>query len=92
VKAIPRQYSGKLEPAEVFHEVLEHRWYLAENQQKGIPLTDAVNSYVENVLAHRRDEEALIATPTEAITLPTAIPSGTIETNEDEEGDWRDKV
>jgi hypothetical protein len=51
-----------------------------------------VNSYVENVLAHRRDEEALIATPTEAITLPTAIPSGTIETTEDEEGDWRDKV
>ena len=92
VKAIPRQYSGKLEPAEVFHEVLEHRLQLAENQQKGIPLIDAVNSYVENVLAHRRDEEALIATPTEAITLPTAIPSGTIETNEDEEGDWRDKV
>ena len=92
VKAIPRQYSGKLEPAEVFHEVLEHRLQLAENQQKGIPLIDAVNSYVENVLAHRRDEEALIATPTEAITLPTAIPSGTIETNDDEEGDWRDKV
>lgn len=92
VKAIPREYSGKLEPAEVFHEVLEHRWYLAENQQAGIPLTAAVNSYVENVLAHRRDEEALIATPTEAITLPTAIPSGTIEADEDEEGDWRDKV
>lgn len=92
VKAIPREYSGKLEPAEVFHEVLEHRWYLAENQQRGIPLTAAVNSYVENVLAHRRDEEALIASPTEAITLPTAIPSGTIEASENEEGDWRDKV
>jgi len=92
VKAIPREYSGKLEPAEIFHQVLEHRWYLAENQQKGVPLIDAVNSYVENVLAHRRDEEALLATPTEAITLPTAIPSGTIEADEDEEGDWRDKV
>jgi hypothetical protein len=92
VKAIPREYSGKLEPAEIFHQVLEHRWYLAENQQKGVPLIDAVNSYVENVLAHRRDEEALLATPTEAITLPTSIPSGTIEADEDEEGDWRDKV
>ncbi len=92
VKAIPREYSGKLEPAEVFHQVLEHRWYLAENQQKGVPLTEAVNSYVENVLAHRRDEEALIGTMTEAITLPTAIPSGNIEVDEDEEGDWRDKV
>lgn len=92
VKAIPSEYSGKLEPAEVFHQVLEHRWYLAENQQKGVPLADAVNSYVENVLAHRRDEEALIGTMTEAITLPTAIPSGNIEVDEDEEGDWRDKV
>jgi hypothetical protein len=92
VKAIPREYSGKLEPAEVFHQVLEHRWYLAENQQRGVPLTEAVNSYVENVLAHRRDEEALIGTMTEAITLPTAIPSGNIEVDEEEEGDWRDKV
>ena len=92
VKAIPRKYSGKLEPAEVFHQVLEHRASLAENQQKGVPLADAVNSYVENVLAHRRDEEALIGTMTEAITLPNSIPSGNIEVDEEEEGDWRDKV
>jgi hypothetical protein len=92
VKAIPKQYSGKLEPAEIFHQVLEHRWFLAENQQRGIPLIEAVNSYVDTVLAHRRDEEALLATPTEAITLPTAIPSGTIDTDEQEQGDWRDKV
>ena len=92
VKAIPREYSGKLEPAEVFHQVLEHRASLAENQQKGVPLADAVNSYVENVLAHRRDEVALIGPMTEAITLPTSIPSGNIEVDEEEEGDWRDKV
>jgi hypothetical protein len=92
VKAIPRQYSGKLEPAEVFHQVLEHRASLAENQQKGVPLADAVNSYVENVLAHRRDEEALIGPMTEAIILPTSIPSGNIEVDEEEKGDWRDKV
>jgi hypothetical protein len=92
VKSIPREYSGKLEPAEVFHQVLEHRASLAENQQKGVPLADAVNSYVENVLAHRRDEEALIGPMTESITLPTSIPSGNIEVDEEEEGDWRDKV
>jgi hypothetical protein len=92
VKAIPKQYSGKLEPAEIFHQVLEHRWFLAENQQRGIPLIEAVNSYVDTVLAHRRDEEALLATPTEAITLPTAIPSGTIDADEQEQGVWRDKV
>jgi hypothetical protein len=92
VKAIPREYSGRLEPAEVFHQVLLHRWDLAEKLDRKVPLEEAVNSYVVNVLAHRRDEEALIAPPTEAITLPTAVPSGNIEVDEDEEGDWRDKV
>jgi hypothetical protein len=92
VKAIPREYSGRLESAEVFHQVLLHRWDLAEKLGRKVPLEEAVNSYVVNVLAHRRDEEALIAPPTEAIILPTAIPSGNIEVDEDEEGDWRDKV
>jgi hypothetical protein len=92
IKAIPREYSGRLEPAEVFHQVLLHRWDLAEKLDRKVPLEEAVNSYVVNVLAHRRDEEALIAPITEAITLPTAIPPGNIEVDEDEEGDWRDKV
>lgn len=92
VKAIPKELSGKLEPAEIFHQVLEHRWYLAQNLQRGIPLQEAVQSYIDKVLSHRRDEEALIAPLTEAITLPGAIPSGSIEVDEEEEGDWRDKV
>ena len=92
VKAIPREYSGRLEPAEVFHQVLLHRWDLAEKLNRKVPLEEAVNSYVVNVLAHRRDEEALISPPTEAITLPTAVPSGNIEVEEEEKGDWRDKV
>jgi hypothetical protein len=65
---------------------------LAEKLNRKVPLEEAVNSYVVNVLAHRRDEEALISPPTETITLPTAIPSGIIEVEEDEKGDWRDKV
>jgi hypothetical protein len=30
VQAVPRPMRGKLEPAELFHEVLEHRWFLSE--------------------------------------------------------------
>ena len=30
VRRIPSSLRAKLEPAEVFHEVLEHRWYMAE--------------------------------------------------------------
>ena len=93
VLAIPKEYSGKLEPAEVFHQVLEHRWYMAENAGRGIPLQEAVDSYVRNVLAHRRDEESYLGpTTTESITLPDAVPSGTIVAIDDEDVDWRDLV
>ena len=94
VTSIPRDMRGKLEPAEVFHQVLEHRWYMSENQNRDVPLGEVVNSYIKNVLSHRRDEEALIGLPsTSSITLPDAVPSGTIVVAEDdEEADWRDLV
>ena len=93
ILAVPREMAGRLEPAEVFHQVLEHRWYLSENANEDVPLSAAVDSYVKNVLAHRRDEEALIEAPTGSITMPTPVPSGTITVAEDdEEADWRDLV
>ena len=94
VGAIPSEYTGKLEPAEVFHEVLEHRWYISENAGSDVSLLDAVRSYVSEVLSKRRDEEALIGSPTtENISLAEAIPSGLIVVaDDDEEGDWRDRV
>ena len=94
VGAIPSEFTGKLEPAEVFHEVLEHRWYISENAGSDVSLLDAVRSYVSEVLSKRRDEEALIGSPTtENISLAEAIPSGLIVVaDDDEEGDWRDRV
>jgi hypothetical protein len=93
ILSIPKDMSGKLEPAEVFHQVLEHRWYISENAGHDIPLSEAVDSYVKNVLANRRDEEALITPSTGSIELPKGIPSGTITVAEDdEEADWRDLV
>ena len=49
VLAIPREYSGRLEPAEIYHQVLEHRWYRSENESRDVPLEEAVQSYVETV-------------------------------------------
>lgn len=92
ITAVPADYTGRLEPAEIFHEVLEHRWYKSENEGKDISLIDAVRSYVSEVLASRRDEEALITPNTESISFGVPIPSGTIVVDESEEGDWRDKV
>lgn len=92
ITSIPSHLTGKLEPAEIFHEVLEHRWYMSERLGKDVPMLDAVRSYVNDVLSVRRDEEALIGPTTELIELNEPVPSGTIVVNDDEEGDWRDKV
>ena len=93
ITSIPKELAGKLEPAEIYHQVLEHRWYMSEKESKDVPLQDAVSSYVENVLRYRREEESYLGTSTELITLPDAIPRGTIVVAEDDdEVDWRDLV
>nr|WP_221234292.1 DUF4032 domain-containing protein [Terrimesophilobacter mesophilus] len=83
VRAIPRELKGKLEPAEVFHQMLEHRWFLSQNESRDVPLAEAVSSYIDTVLRHRRDEATVIDPPTGAFTLPIAIV---------DEDDWRDRV
>ena len=44
----PRELAGKLEPAELFHEVLEHRWYLSERAGHDMPIEDAIRDYVDD--------------------------------------------
>lgn len=61
VAAVPIELRRKLEPAEIFHEVLEHRWYMAEQAQHSIPMEEAVAHYVDTVLEHRPDESTFLA-------------------------------
>jgi hypothetical protein len=60
VRAVPRDMRGKLEPAEIYHEVLEHKWYLSQELGRDIPTAQAVRSYIETVLRHRPDERAIL--------------------------------
>jgi Domain of unknown function (DUF4032)/Lipopolysaccharide kinase (Kdo/WaaP) family len=48
--AIPASLQGRLAPAEIFHEILEHRWYLSEEAGRDIGTTAAARSYFETVL------------------------------------------
>lgn len=73
VRSIPTGLEHKLEPAEVFHQVLEHRWYISEQEKRDIPLNEAVRSYVDTVLVNRRDEEVMLNPPTETFTMPQPI-------------------
>lgn len=60
VAAIPKDLRGKLEPLEVWHEVMEHRWYLSEHRSEQAPLDEAVSSYFADVLVHKPEEVAVL--------------------------------
>ncbi|QTX03985.1 DUF4032 domain-containing protein [Agromyces archimandritae] len=95
VRAVPVELRGKLEPAEVFHELLDHRRRLSQEAGRDVPLAEAVTSYLSTVLAHRRDEAAMFNPPTGTVTtaLDAIAPAtGTVPVDDDDEDDWRSKV
>ena len=47
---------GKLEPAEIFHEILEHRWLLSERAGHEVNIFDTADDYIRTVLPDRPDE------------------------------------
>ncbi len=57
--AIPPEMAGKLEPAELYHQVLEHRWFLSERAGGDVGLDETVASYVADVLATAPAEQIL---------------------------------
>jgi hypothetical protein len=50
IAAVPAELRGRLEPAELFHQVLDHRWYLSEAAGHDVGLSEAVKSFVASVL------------------------------------------
>ncbi|MPZ93755.1 MAG: DUF4032 domain-containing protein [Propionibacteriales bacterium] len=55
VELVPADLHGKLEPAELFHEILEHRWYLSEQAGEEVDIFAAAEDYVSSVLEHHPD-------------------------------------
>ena len=55
VNSVPTEHQGRVEPAQLFHEVLEHRWYLSEAAGHDVGLDFAAKSYISEVLPYRRD-------------------------------------
>ncbi|MBN9202541.1 MAG: DUF4032 domain-containing protein, partial [Microbacterium chocolatum] len=91
VLAIPFDLRAKLEPAEVFHQVLEHRWYMSQTRGRSVPLAEVLTSYIDDVLRHRRDEATLMGPSTETMSLPV-VTSAVPVVDEDDDIDWRDLV
>ncbi|MGY0489190.1 DUF4032 domain-containing protein [Streptomyces sp. WG-D5] len=49
VRAVRDRVDTSMDPAELYHQVLEHRWYLSERAQHDIGLDAAADDYVRNV-------------------------------------------
>ena len=60
IASMPKEMWTKRQAAQVFHELLDHRWYLSEQQQRAVPFDEAVESYIETVLPTIPDERAII--------------------------------
>ncbi|GLJ79771.1 DUF4032 domain-containing protein [Microbacterium imperiale] len=92
VLSVPWDLRAKLEPAELFHQVLEHRWYLSQTEGRSVPLAEVLSSYVENVLRHRRDEATVMGPPTETMSVPIVTDAVPVEDDDESTVDWRDLV
>lgn len=80
--SVPDELHTKLEAAEIYHQLLEHRWFLSEAAGAEVPLTDALASYIDDVLADAPDELLHLGEPTAELPVivvdaPTWPPPGT---------------
>jgi tRNA A-37 threonylcarbamoyl transferase component Bud32 len=58
IAAVPEELQEKRAAAELFHELLEHRWFLSEKAGRDVGMEKATTSYVEDVLRPAADEKA----------------------------------
>ncbi len=56
MEMVPVEARGKLEPAEVFHEILQHRWYLSEQAGHEVDTFEVARDYFARVLTRKPDE------------------------------------
>ncbi|MDX6485831.1 MAG: hypothetical protein QOF43_984, partial [Gaiellaceae bacterium] len=57
IAAVPKELRGRRAAAEIFHELLEHRWFLSERAGKDVGLTETIPSYIDQVLRPAHDEK-----------------------------------
>lgn len=67
--AIPPSMMGKLQAAELYHQILEHRWFLSEHQRRDVPMEEAIGSYIGDILEPAPDEQLRIDPPTGELHL-----------------------
>ena len=76
IAAIPNDLVDKLEPAEIYHQVLEHRWFISEKAGGDVGMKETVDSYVRDVLAPAPAEQLVATADDLPVTqeLPVTFP------------------
>jgi Domain of unknown function (DUF4032) len=95
VQSVPIELRAKLEPAELYHEMLEHRWFMSERAGAEIPMEDAAQSYVNTVLRVLPDEEVAVSgmESDRPLANPFDPSEGFLDDEDDKPYDpWEDKA
>jgi Domain of unknown function (DUF4032)/Lipopolysaccharide kinase (Kdo/WaaP) family len=76
IAAIPEDLRGRMPPAEIFHEILEHRWYMSEAAGHDVGTKAATQDYLKQVLPQAPEplDETL-----EDATGPIDMVGGTLD-------------
>lgn len=72
LEAIPKEMRGKLDDAEIFHQLLEHRWYMSEKEGREVSLAEVIPAYVGDVL-QGMPKPALATNP---LATSGSVPNG----------------
>ncbi|WP_433827526.1 DUF4032 domain-containing protein [Actinoplanes sp. CA-015351] len=60
VRAVPANLRQKLEPQEIFSQIIQHKWLLSERAGRDVGMGPAVGSYLTEVLVNKPDEQAVL--------------------------------
>lgn len=72
LELVPPQMAEHLEPAELYHQILEHRWFLSERAGHDVGIKEAVDSYVSEVLEPAQ-RAALLDTGVIPVVAPVLV-------------------
>ncbi|MBK7819907.1 MAG: DUF4032 domain-containing protein [Tessaracoccus sp.] len=56
VGRVPAHLRSKRDAAQIFHEVLEHRWYASQRENREVSTEDAATAYINEILTTLPDE------------------------------------
>jgi hypothetical protein len=68
VRAVPGHLRRKLEPQEIFTQIIQHKWLLSEQAGRDVGMAPAVQSYLSDVLVKKPDEQAVLGVEVSALT------------------------